>query len=55
MNADARLNEATGEYQYVGVGLQRANMQEYDFFLQDAWRALRRHVFGQRVDDPELQ
>jgi hypothetical protein len=36
--ADARINETTGEYEYVGVGLQRARMQETGFFLQDSWR-----------------
>ena len=38
ITADARINEATGEYEYVGVGLQRAQMQETGFFLQDSWR-----------------
>ena len=36
--ADARLNEATGEYEYVGVGLQRSQMQETGFYVQDSWR-----------------
>lgn len=36
--ADARLDEATGKYQYVGVGLQRSRMRETGFYLQDAWR-----------------
>lgn len=36
--ADARLNEATGKYEYVGVGLQRSRMRETGFFLQDTWR-----------------
>ena len=38
IQADARLNEATGEYEYVGVGLQRSQMQETGFFVQDSWR-----------------
>jgi hypothetical protein len=38
VTADARINEATGEYEYVGIGLQRANMQETGFFMQDSWR-----------------
>ena len=36
--ADARLNEDTGLYEYVGVGTQRSKMQEGGFFLQDSWR-----------------
>ena len=35
---DARINEDTGTYEYVGVGTQRAQMQEGGFFLQDQWR-----------------
>ena len=38
IGADARLNEDTGEYEYVGVGTQRARMREAGLFLQDAWR-----------------
>jgi hypothetical protein len=39
INGDARLNEATGEYDYMGTGMQRARMREGGLFLQDAWRA----------------
>ena len=38
INGDARLNEATGEYDYMGTGIQRARMREAGLFLQDAWR-----------------
>jgi len=38
ITADARINEATGQYEYVGVGLQRSQMQETGFFVQDSWR-----------------
>ena len=38
INADARLDEASGEYQYVGVGIQRSNMKQAGFFVQDSWR-----------------
>ena len=31
-------NEATGEYEYMGTGIQRARMREGGLFLQDAWR-----------------
>jgi hypothetical protein len=36
--ADARINEDTGIYEYVGVGTQRSAMSEGGFFLQDSWR-----------------
>jgi hypothetical protein len=38
IGADARLNEDTGQYEYVGVGTQRARMREAGLYLQDAWR-----------------
>jgi hypothetical protein len=38
IQGDARLNESTGEYDYMGVGTQRARMREAGFFLQDSWR-----------------
>ena len=38
ITADARLNEDTGQYEYVGIGLQRSNMKQMGFFLQDSWR-----------------
>jgi len=36
--ADARLDEATGKYAYVGVGTQRGRQREVGGFVQDAWR-----------------
>ena len=38
IGADARLNENTGEYEYIGLGIQRSAMRETGFFLQDSWR-----------------
>ena len=38
INGDSRLNEATGQYEYMGTGIQRARMREGGLFLQDAWR-----------------
>ena len=38
VTGDARLDEATGEYAYVGVGIQRARMRDSAFFVQDSWR-----------------
>ena len=39
INGDVRLNEGTNEYEYMGVGTQRARMREAGFFIQDSWRA----------------
>jgi hypothetical protein len=36
--ATARLNEATDEYVYLGLGRQRARLREYGFFVADTWR-----------------
>ena len=38
INADARLNENTGEYEYIGLGIQRSAMKETGVFVQDSWR-----------------
>jgi hypothetical protein len=38
INGDVRLNEATGEYDYMGTGIQRARMREGGLYFQDAWR-----------------
>src|SRR6185436_937662 len=38
ITADARLNESTGKYDYMGVGTQRSQMRETGFFLPDSWR-----------------
>jgi hypothetical protein len=38
ITSDARLDEATGEYVYVGTGLQRSSMKESGIFAQDSWR-----------------
>ncbi|HVL66241.1 MAG TPA: TonB-dependent receptor [Vicinamibacterales bacterium] len=38
ISADARVNEKTGLYEYVGEGIQRSNMQEAALFVQDSWR-----------------
>lgn len=40
ITADARLDEATGQYVYEGVGLQRGRLREGGVYLQDAWRIL---------------
>jgi hypothetical protein len=39
ISADARLDEATGQYVYEGVGTQRGRMREIGGFAQDSWRA----------------
>jgi hypothetical protein len=38
VNGDARLDESTNQYAYMGTGTQRARMREAGFFLQDSWR-----------------
>jgi hypothetical protein len=38
IDGDARLDETTNEYSYMGVGTQRARMREAGFFFQDSWR-----------------
>jgi outer membrane receptor protein involved in Fe transport len=38
ITANARINEDSGLYEYLGVGTQRSQMQEGGFFLQDSWR-----------------
>lgn len=35
---DARINESTGEYEWVGVGRQSGRMREAGVFIQDSWR-----------------
>jgi hypothetical protein len=39
INANARLNEETGKYEYLGIGVQRGRQRELGFFAQDSWRA----------------
>lgn len=38
ITADARINEDTGRYEYVGVGTQRSAMSDGGFYIQDSWR-----------------
>ena len=38
VDGDARLDEDTGEYSYMGTGMQRARMREIGFYMQDSWR-----------------
>ncbi len=38
INATARLNEKTGKYEYLGIGVQRGRQRELGFFAQDSWR-----------------
>ncbi len=38
ITGDARLNEATGEYEYLGTGNQTGRLRESGVFVQDAWR-----------------
>jgi hypothetical protein len=38
ISADARLDANTGEYVYVGPGLQEGRLREYEMYAQDRWR-----------------
>jgi hypothetical protein len=38
VTGNARLDEDTNKYTYVGKGMQRARMPEIGFFAQDSWR-----------------
>jgi hypothetical protein len=38
ITGNARLDEATDQYKYLGASTQRARMRQGDAFLQDAWR-----------------
>jgi hypothetical protein len=38
ISGNARINEDTGLYEYMGTSTQRSRMQEGGFFLQDSWR-----------------
>ena len=37
-DGELRLDENTDQYQYLGLGIQRARLQDYGFFLADTWR-----------------
>ncbi|MCI0665019.1 MAG: TonB-dependent receptor, partial [Acidobacteria bacterium] len=39
MNANARLDEETGEYVFLGNAFERSTQNEYGLFAQDSWRA----------------
>ena len=38
INGELRLDENTDEYRYLGLGMQRARLEDYGFFLADTWR-----------------
>jgi len=38
IQADARLDEASGQYVYEGTGMQRGRQRETGVFTQDSWR-----------------
>jgi Carboxypeptidase regulatory-like domain len=38
INGDARLDEKTGKYVYLGNGVERSRQKEIGFFAQDSWR-----------------
>ncbi len=38
INGEQRLDENTGEYVFLGLGMQRARLVDYGFFVADTWR-----------------
>jgi Carboxypeptidase regulatory-like domain len=38
INSNVRLDEETGNYVYLGNGIERGRQREYGFFAQDSWR-----------------
>ena len=38
INGELRLDENTDEYVYLGLGMQRARLEDYGFFVADTWR-----------------
>jgi hypothetical protein len=38
ITGELRLDEETDEYRYLGLGIQRARLKDYGFFVADTWR-----------------
>jgi hypothetical protein len=38
INGELRLDENTDEYKFLGLGIQRARLRDYGFFVADTWR-----------------
>ena len=38
ISAEARLDENSNEYRYLGLGVQRARLHDWGFFIADTWR-----------------
>jgi hypothetical protein len=38
ITGELRLDENTDEYRYLGLGIQRARLRDYGFFVADTWR-----------------
>jgi hypothetical protein len=38
IGGELRLDEATDEYRYLGLGVQRAVLRDWGFFIADTWR-----------------
>ena len=38
ISGELRLDENTDEYQYLGLGIQRAQLRDWGFFIADTWR-----------------
>jgi hypothetical protein len=46
INANARLNEETNQYAFLGDGITRASQKEWGIFAQDTWRILPNLTFN---------
>ena len=53
---NARLNEDTNQYEYLGNGFQRGTMRQWGFYAQDRWSPTPKLTLtaGVRVDVPSL-
>lgn len=38
IGGELRLNEDSDQYEYLGLGIQRANLRDWGFFIADTWR-----------------
>jgi hypothetical protein len=38
ITGELRLDESSDEYRYLGMGVQRARLRDYGFFVADTWR-----------------
>lgn len=49
INANARLVEESGNYEYLGNAFERSHQKEFGFFVQDSWRIRQNLTFNYGV------